>query len=319
VNGTPSQDHVRGIFLGAAIGDAMGMPFQFLHPQVVRELFPKRPEAYLTAPEGHVNAALGRGHYTDETQLLILTAESLLQCGDVDVDSVAAGMLQLYETDGWITPGRSVLAACRQLQRGRPWFEAGGYRDGSKPLAFVPPLVIRHFTDNDAIVHHGTALARGILVEPKVLAGCACFGLLLKNICLCRDSGELADAVRATADCMAGHHPAFRDMLLWVLSLLDTGIEEGLEELGTGYSVLETLFAALFAFLKYPDDFLMTVSSVIYAGDNADTTGFLAGALSGAFNTFERIPENLVAGLRDHEFLIDLADRFYSFSSSLPS
>ncbi len=319
MNVVPSQDHVRGIFLGAAIGDAMGMPFQFLHPQVVREMYPKRPETYLTAPEGHINAALGRGHFTDETQLLILTAESLLERGDVAVDSVAAGMIQLYETDGWITPGRSVLAACRKLQRGRSWFEAGGYRDGSKPLAFVPPLVVRHFADNDAIAHHSSALARGILVEPKVLAGCVCFGLLLKNIILCRDSRELLDAVRVTADCMAGRHPAFRDMLLWVLSLLDTGIEEGLEELGTGYSVLETLFAALFAFLKCPDDFLMAVSSVIYAGDNADTTGFLAGAFSGAFNTFERIPENLVAGLRDCEFLIDLADRFYAFSSSRAS
>lgn len=319
MNVVPSQDHVRGIFLGAAIGDAMGMPFQFLHPQVVREMYPKRPETYLTAPEGHINAALGRGHFTDETQLLILTAESLLERGDVAVDSVAAGMIQLYETDGWITPGRSVLAACRKLQRGRSWFEAGGYRDGSKPLAFVPPLVVRHFADNDAIAHHSSALARGILVEPKVLAGCVCFGLLLKNIILCRDSRELLDAVRVTADCMAGRHPAFRDMLLWVLSLLDTGIEEGLEELGTGYSVLETLFAALFAFLKCPDDFLMAVSSVIYAGDNADTTGFLAGAFSGAFNTFEGIPENLVAGLRDCEFLIDLADRFYAFSSSRAS
>lgn len=311
----PDLDKYRGVIVGAAIGDAMGMPFQFLHPQVVRESFPAPPTTFSRAPEGHVNAALEKGQYTDETQLMTLTIEAVLEKKDLDMQSITAGMVRLLEEDAWITPGRSVLAACQHLRRGTNWQESGGYRDGSKPLAFVPPIVLHHFDDDEAIVHYSSSLARIILVEPRVLTGCACFGLLLKNILLCRRSEDLTPAVLLTADRIGAIDPAFKEMLLWVLSLLTVDIWEGLQELGTGYSILESLFAALFTFMKYPTSFNQAVSTIVYAGDSADTTGFITGALCGAFMGFEGIPENMVAGLRDAQFFIELAERFHSTSS----
>jgi ADP-ribosylglycohydrolase len=319
MNTTFTPDRFRGILMGAAIGDAMGMPFQYLHPQLIRDMHPLPPRTYLRAPEGQLNARLEKGQFTDETQLMTLVTEVILEKGDIDAQEVALGLMRLYDTHAWVSPGRSILAACRRLRKGMPWHEAGGYRDGSKPLAFVPPVVLRHPLHNEAIFHHSASLARMILIEPRVLIGCSCFGLLLKNILLCRDTQELPEAIQVTADYMEAHHPAFHDMLLWVLSLLDVEVAEGLEELGTGYSILETLFAGLFVFLKFPDDFAAAVSHVVYAGDNSDTTGFLAGAFAGAFNGYEGIPENLVAGLRDAQFFLDLADRLYLLSSSSPS
>ena len=53
----------------------------------------------------------------------------------------------------------------------------------------------------------------------------------------------------------------------WTLDARE--VNEGLEELGTGYSILETLPAALFVFLKFPDDFTSAVCHVVHAGDNA--------------------------------------------------
>ena len=312
----PDQDKFRGVIVGAAIGDAMGMPFQFLHPQVVRESFPSLPTTYHRAPEGHVNAALEKGQYTDETQLMTLTIEALIEKKAVDLQEVSSSMVRLFEGNEWVTPGRSILAACRHLRKGVPWSEAGGYRDGSKPLAFVPPVVLFNFEDEELILRDSSTLARLILVEPRVLTGCSCFGLLLKNILLCTHPDELQPAVRKTADVIGGHDPAFGEILQWVLSLLDADVWEGLQELGTGYSVLESLFASLFVFLKYPADYQQAISTIAYAGDNSDTTGFITGAISGAFNGFGAIPENLVAGLKDSQFFTDLADRFYSLLSS---
>ena len=315
----PSKDRFRGVLLGAAIGDAMGMPFQFLHPQLIHELVPLPPKNFLCAPRGHLNSRLEKGQYTDETQLMTLVTETILEKGDADAADIAQGLVRLYETRAWITPGRSLLAACRHLRQGTPWQEAGGFRDGSKPLAFVPPLVLRHHPDGERISHHCASLARMILVEPRVSAGCACFGLLLQNILMCRDSRELPESVQSAADLLHSSHPEFRDMLLWVLSLLDVEVSEGLQELGTGYSILESLFAALFVFLKFPDDFTAAVSHVVHAGDSSDTTGFVAGAFAGAFNGFDGIPENLFAGLKDAQFFLDLADRLHSLSSSVAS
>jgi ADP-ribosylglycohydrolase len=222
----------------------------------------------------------------------------------------------MHAEDEWITPGRSIVAACRSLAKGKSWYAAGALRDGSKPLAMVPPIVLRFFPNIDAILHHSSSLARIILIEPRVLKGCSCFGLLLKNILLCRDSLDLEEAVRRTAAYMEDISPSFRDMLFWVLTLLDTDIDEGLQELGTGYSILESLFASLFAFLKYPDDYGLAVSHVVYHGDSADVTGFITGAFCGAYAGFGALPEHLVTGLKDSQFFMDLAETFYDAVSS---
>lgn len=309
----------RGLLLGSVIGDAMGMPYQFLHPQVVRELFPHPKGSFQRAPEGHVNSQQEKGQYTDESQLLTLVAESIINHREARPEDVAAGMLRLFEEDGWITPGRSVLSACRHLQNGVSWQEAGVLRDGSKPLSFVPPVVLRYFGDFSRMSSLSRSMARIILVDSRVLSGCICYARLLSNLLVCEDASQLDKVVRLTASQMKPVDESFHDMLLWVLSLRGVDVWEGLQELGTGYSILETLFSSLFVFLKYPDDFRQAVSSIVYAGDNADTTGFLTGSFCGAFRGIDGIPESLIDGLKDCDFFLDLADRLHSVSSGCVS
>lgn len=310
-----SKVRFEGMLLGAAVGDAMGMPFQFLHPQVVQEHFPTPLAAYQCAPEGHINAGLEKGQFTDETQLLSLAIEAVLETGRLDPLVIAQGMIRLFNEDAWITPGRSVQAACRHLRNGVVWHEAGQHRDGSKCLAFVPAVVLHHWGDDASIEREASSLARLILVEPRVLRETGAFGVLLHAISQCRDRKDLRAAVLATADRLDATHPGFRDMVKWVLELVVLDVQDGLQELGTGYSILESVYASLYAFLKFPDDFGSAVANVVYAGDSSDTTGFLTGALCGAFGGIGAVPSDLLTGLRERQFLVDLADRFYSLSS----
>ena len=305
----------RGAIMGAVVGDAMGMPYQFLHPQVVREAFPAPSAMYQKAPDGHVNAMLDRGHYTDETQLLTIVSEAILEKGTVDPAEVAKGMLRLYGEESWITPGRSIMACCRRMHEGVPWHEAGGRQDGSKPLAFVPPVVLFLFRDPQEIVRRSQDLAKIILREPRVLTGCACFGLLLRQVLQCRDREELPGIVQKVGQELRPVDPSFEEILNWVLSLLPLSVEEGLVELGTGYSILESLFAALYAFLKNPDDYGEAVSNAVYAGDASDSVGFLTGAFLGAFKGEEAIPRELRENVKDAKFFSELCDRLYSVSS----
>jgi len=314
-----SANKCRGMIIGAIIGDAMGMPFEFLHPLVVKESFPAPEAVYRRAPEGHVNALSEKGQFTDETQLMTIVMESILKLGDIDAQDISRSMVRFYTEDAWLTPARSILMSCKHLLKGKVWHNAGGYRDGSKPLAMVPPIVLYHFKNIDAIIHHSASLARMILVEPRVLKGCSCFGLLLKNILMSRDKKDLKDAVLQTAATIEDISLPFKDMLHWVLTLLDVDIDEGLQELGTGYSILESLFASLFAFLKFPDDYGTAVSHIVYHGDSADTTGFITGAFCGAFSGFDALPDHLVSGLKDSQFFQDLSDSFFGQVCHHPS
>ena len=75
-------DAVTGALLGTFVGDALGMPFEGLPSAAV----PTRPEM--------VEARLGRGTYTDDTEMMIALAESILEQGSVDEERLANAFLE---------------------------------------------------------------------------------------------------------------------------------------------------------------------------------------------------------------------------------
>lgn len=71
--------------LGTFVGDALGMPFEGAVPADV----PGTPEM--------LEARLGRGTYTDDTQMMIALAESLLACGGVNPDHLGRAFVAAFD------------------------------------------------------------------------------------------------------------------------------------------------------------------------------------------------------------------------------
>lgn len=74
------QDHLRGLVLGAAIGDALGAPFEFGPAGAFSNRFP----AGSTVNEMVGGGVWQPGEFTDDTQMAIIEAESILELGCVD-------------------------------------------------------------------------------------------------------------------------------------------------------------------------------------------------------------------------------------------
>ncbi|MFQ5957031.1 MAG: ADP-ribosylglycohydrolase family protein, partial [Candidatus Brocadiales bacterium] len=87
--------------------------------------------------------------------------------------------------------------------------------------------------------------------------------------------------------------------------------EEALELLGTSGYVVETVASAAFCFLFTPRDFKSTVVNAVLGGIDADTTAAVAGAISGAFNGLNGIPQNWVKELENRELLASMASKLY--------
>jgi ADP-ribosylglycohydrolase len=76
--------------------------------------------------------------------------------------------------------------------------------------------------------------------------------------------------------------------------------------------VVPSVLWALYAFLSSPEDYWATVCTSIEVGGDVDTTAAMAGAISGAHNGVEAVPESLARRLNDqgtwhHRDLMDLA------------
>ncbi len=86
-------------------------------------------------------------------------------------------------------------------------------------------------------------------------------------------------------------------------------------KIGSGKFVLESVPAALYAFLSSPDDFERSLLVAINAGGDTDSVGAMTGALSGTFNGARAIPIRWVQDLEKRDYLIELANLLYDLAT----
>jgi ADP-ribosylglycohydrolase len=93
-------DRAGGALLGTFVGDALAMPFEGRSPTSI----PEEVEM--------VEARRGRGTYTDDTQMMIALAESLIARGRVDAEHLARAFLDAYDADRGYGGVHNVCLSC---------------------------------------------------------------------------------------------------------------------------------------------------------------------------------------------------------------
>ena len=82
------QDCFKGALLGTAVGDALGMPVEGWHPEDIRMKY--------GVLENMVDARAGKGRYTDDTEMMIALAESLIEKRSIDKAHLAKCFLSNF-------------------------------------------------------------------------------------------------------------------------------------------------------------------------------------------------------------------------------
>ena len=163
-----------GCLLGAAIGDAMGMPGEGTPADLWRAEC-----SFRRAYRGHPNDALAPGQYTDDTQLMLLSAELLAE-RKFSVEEYAGRLKALYRSGVLRFPDGSVVAACLHLAEGSSPEGSGvnsttaGCIPAAIPfaLAFQDPVEIRETVARVASVTH---------TNPAAIAGCTGIAMLIHH------------------------------------------------------------------------------------------------------------------------------------------
>lgn len=120
-----NKDKVRGMFLGTAVGDALGMPVEGWSADKIKETH-GRVTSYLD-PKGHKwFDGMKAGTTTDDTQLTLTVAEALIEGGGIDLDTQVKHHVKAFKThtSGW---GRTTKEAIEKLANGVHWSESGSY------------------------------------------------------------------------------------------------------------------------------------------------------------------------------------------------
>lgn len=266
-------DKRRGIVFGAAVGDALGVPYEFL----------KRDTFECTGmSEGGVHGKPA-GTFSDDTSLLLATCASLKERGKVDVEDMRRRFCDwLYE--GAYTSDGSAFdvgnATATALERGRGCDEERSNGNGS--LMRIAPLVFVHASDDEVRAVSAITHAHWISTE-----ACVMFVRILGNL---MDGECLEDAI-------ARNMPS-NERFAFLRDLADMP-RDAVKSSGF---VLDTLGAALWCALR-TGNFSDCVLTAVNLGDDSDTTGCIAGALAGAMYGYGSIPAEWIGALRGRELI----------------
>jgi len=299
------KDRCVGAIVGFAIGDAMGMPAEFLSREQILSHYGKPISDFLKAHPGHSSDFLPQGSYTDNTQTMLATAECLIECNGMDPARHADALLSWsLNAVPHRTPSTANLKACKHLSMGHPWNKSGVFSNDCAGAMRMTPigLFFHHRTetltraalDNCIITHN----------EPRARAAAVAVAYLTARLVQSTEHCWPGDQVLETADHISHMDEDLAAVLRWSTQITHLPPGEALFEIGTSSDAIECVPAAVYCFLKYPKNFPKAVLSAVNAGDAADSIGALAGSFVGAFRGVEDIDKRWLRAVENSDVLI---------------
>jgi poly(ADP-ribose) glycohydrolase ARH3 len=296
------QGRFRGALLEAAIGDALGAPF----------------EGAPTVPLADLKKLLERPgllQYTDDTHMTLGVAESLVACGGFNGPHMAETFACNFEAEPWRGYGAGPPQVFRLLREGFEWDQAGRALfngDGSfgnGAAMRVAPAALAYYYDTEEVVRvaQQSALithAHELGMEGAVLQALAVAFLVQRIASGAIDSSAFIDFLLTRIS-----SPPLVHRLMYIKTMQPgESRDEDVQALGNGIAAYEAVPAAICAFLHHPNSFPQAVTYAISLGGDTDTIASMTGALSGARLGTSAIPQGWREGIEGSARLVELAD-----------
>lgn len=318
----PERGRFIGALLGGAMGDALGRPCEGMHPQRIHERYGRLTGYHKWS--GWTDGPIGT--ITDDTLMTMCVAECLTANGFLDPEDLARRFV------AWLPIGRgkgkSTTAAVTRLREGVPWYLSGEDSAGNGAAMRSAPVGLVYW--NNAFQRRTAATLTALPThrQPMAVAGAVAMAAATAWLLTRRpgvwSSDEFIAAVQAAiVGLEPGPLPERRnpssfttlyDRLGEIPTLLVREPDDAFAQLYNGAYVLESVPAALYCFLRSPDDVEKTLLLAVHAGHDADTVAAMAGTLGGALGGVEVLPPRLLPELEYRDELIALANRLYGLS-----
>lgn len=322
------QEAFGGCLVWAGVASALGKALEGQHPATIRARYGPQGVRHLEPwMPGLPETA---GMVSGDVQILREVGESLLSQGGFDPEDFAARLVRLLPVNRGI--GNAAVEAAHALMQGEPWYQSGlaANSAGNGAAMRVAPLGLAWSLDAELIHLYRDAVLSALPTHTHPL-GVAATVVMAAAIGQCvrlRVAGrplEPAPFLRFLSDLIrpierdpvqerrpGGSQVWFSQRLLDVGALLDRSPEDAFNVLWNGSFALESVPAALYCFLRRPQDPREVVLVAVNGGFDADTVGSMAAQLAGVWNgasSLSRLEPTWWAGLEWRDELVELADR----------
>jgi ADP-ribosylglycohydrolase len=297
---------MSNVLLGTAVADALGVPFEKKLSNF-EGLIEWDGKTYL----GSEHHKLLPGQYSDDTQMSLMVAESLIGNQGFNPDDLAARYMDWLVSGRARGYGKTTLMAVQNLQAGKHWSESGiAGSTGNGTAMRAAPFGIYYRNDLyslvnickiDSAITHASEEAEAGSIAVALAAAYAVNNEtdnLIEKIWSQLPDSKVKSTIYSLDSLVSSEHIT---------------PQQALRVLGTKADVRETVPSALYCFLKFTD-YHEAVVTAIKAGGDTDTTAAVVGALFGAKYGLKAIDPVIASGVEDADKLVELDSQLYNRS-----
>lgn len=291
MGGISKRGRMLGGLWGAIVGDALGVPVEFKGRDV-------RAEDPVTDMRGYGTFDLPPGSWSDDSSLMLCTAEGLLE--GFDTDRIGELFVRWFAQGCW-TPhgttfdvGRGTRQAVSRMQSGTPARMAGGDEEGNNGngslMRILPAALYGCAMPEEEMLrcaHEASSITHR---HPRAMMACGVYCLLIRALLEGRSPRGAYQYSMEQARKHYSMKPFCEEMPNFGCFLagdIDSLPEDAIAS--DGY-VLHTLEAAVWCFLT-TGSYREAVLKAVNLGWDTDTTAIVAGGLAGTCYGLDAVPQ----------------------------
>jgi ADP-ribosyl-[dinitrogen reductase] hydrolase len=306
-----TEEKIVGGLLGVVIGDALGLPVQFLTRTEVRE----NP---VTGMRGGGFFDTPAGAWSDDSSLTLCLTISLTQVG-YNLRDMADRFVRWFR-DGYCTPfsqsfdiGHATEDAMVRLINGTSPLEAGPsdeHSNGNGSLMRILPAVLyfSHQSDEEMIekVCRISKITHG---HPRSQLGCSLYALFVKDLLLGNSLHEAYKNLQIKGKEILRGTELERELVSYKRLINGTLHQCQEEEIESSGYVVHTLEAAVWCCLT-TQSYREALFKAVNLGLDTDTVGAVTGGIAGVYYGLAEIPQEWRAQLIKGAEIMDLCREF---------
>ncbi|MCX6744601.1 MAG: ADP-ribosylglycohydrolase family protein [Candidatus Parcubacteria bacterium] len=327
-----NRDQVIGMFLGGAIGDALGVPGETMTAARIAQVF-GRITTYREPQDHQWYKNWQAGRWTDDTQLTLAIAESLIAKGKIDLADIAQRSITAMNecSIGW---GGSTKKSLQRIEAGVPLLKAGNPKGAGNGVAMkVAPFAaylaapgtdkaIAEKVAELALMTHQTDMAViSAFIQIQALSFCLegvdqdrpfSAERLLQPVL--RQGKAVKIMLREKKYQLTYLPEDFLGRFATLMCLFEEFSLMTPTKLAECYGgadcyVYNSLPFTIAMFLRQPFS-IETLYDTVSAGGDTDSNGSMVAALLGALNGTKIFPSHLIDGLWKKDTILQVANLF---------
>lgn len=290
-------ERIKGILVGGAYGDAMGMPTEGWSYQRIKQKFPQGVEKFYPSQVDDISdRGFSAGEITDDTINTLMIVRSIADCqGQLNAENYVQQLINWHEESGisHLVSGPTTLNAINQIKNGISLMDTGKFGTTNGAAMKISPIgVISDYRNLDTLIQRVEQICLPTHHTSIAIAGAsavaACISYVVRGGKSISDLWELAYQVIQQCQTTGTDFPTpslIKRMRLANKIVKESSRDKALfrlhDEVGSGVQTIETI-PAVFGIIELAEGNPIVAGQLASSiGGDTDTIGAIACGICG--------------------------------------